>query len=78
MSDAREDDLVIAVAIAAGLGFAFPLLTVWPLANEHQHLMPWWPAVLIALVMLWGTTPPVRRLGAAIGWAWYRWGMSRS
>lgn len=71
MTDRPEDDAVMALAIAVGLAFVFPFLTVWPWANIHQHFVPWWPAVLAALVALWGITPPVRRIGSAIGWAFY-------
>jgi hypothetical protein len=67
-----EDDPILAFVIALGLGFVFLLLTDWPLANIHQRFVPWWPAILASLVALWGITPPVRRLGAAIGWAFYQ------
>jgi len=72
MIDRPEDDLVLAVAFATGLAILFLLLTVWPPANVHQHFVPWWPAILAGCVAVWGITPPVRRVGAAIGWAFYR------
>lgn len=75
MIDRPEDDPLLALAIAIVLGIAFLLLTDWPLGSIHQRFVPWWPAVLATLIGVWGITPPVRRIGLAIGWGFYRWGL---